>query len=342
MIKFLKRLLFSLIIFILLVEFISFFLNKFDNTEIFKTRIFTEKTNDGRMFTLKKNFNHNQSEIYEGEKKNWQIYTSEERIRVGTSKNIDTKNDIFLFLGDSVPFGWGVDYENSLPFYFQKLNQNLNVINGAIPSYSLNQAVERFFIEFKDYKNLKYVYLQIYDPAPIYALLGDKWETEDNWVTLHKYIFRENKIIDLSIPLYGELYFQKFLKKKIYRIKIKKLKQINTSQKSEFKYLKHIDDNINRIYNYLNERGVKLILTPIIVPNKSFENLDNQNKKSIILLNKTFENFAINNEGVEFFKISDKLIFDSKNFIDKCCHLSEKGASLMAKELNKLIKLIIN
>ena len=43
----------------------------------------------------------------------------------------------------------------------------------------------------------------------------------------------------------------------------------------------------------------------------------NQNKKSIILLNKTFENFAINNEGVEFFKISDKLIFDSKNFIDK-------------------------
>jgi hypothetical protein len=83
-------------------------------------------------------------------------------------------------------------------------------------------------------------------------------------------------------------------------------------------------------------------LTPIIVPNKSFENLDNQNKKSIILLNNTFENFAINNEGVEFFKISDKLIFDSKNFIDKCCHLSEKGASLMAKELNKLIKLIIN
>ena len=69
MIKFLKRLLFSLIIFILLVEFISFFLNKFDNTEIFKTRIFTEKTNDGRMFTLKKNFNHNQSEIYEGKKK---------------------------------------------------------------------------------------------------------------------------------------------------------------------------------------------------------------------------------------------------------------------------------
>ena len=269
-------------------------------------------------------------------KKNWRIYTSEERIRVGTSKKINTKNDIFLFLGDSVPFGWGVDYENSLPFYFQKLNQNLNVINGAIPSYSLNQAVERFFIEFKDYKNLKYVYLQIYDPAPIYAFLGDKWETEDNWVTLHKYIFRENKIIDLSIPLYGELHFQKFLKKKIYRIKIKKLKQIKTSQKSEFKYLKHIDDNINRIYNYLNERGIKLILTPIIVPNKSFENLDNQSKKSIILLNNTFENFAINNEGVEFFKISDKLIFDSKNFIDKCCHLSEKGASLMAKELTQI------
>ena len=101
-------------------------IQKFFNLEIStngqKLYDFTEKTNDGRMFTLKKNFNHNQSEIYEGEKKNWQIYTSEERIRVGTSKKINTKNEIFLFLGDSVPFGWGVDYENSLPFYFQKLN----------------------------------------------------------------------------------------------------------------------------------------------------------------------------------------------------------------------------
>lgn len=248
-------------------------------------------------------------------------------------------------MGDSVPFGWGVNYENSLPFYFQKLNNNLNVINGAIPSYSLNQAVERFFIEFKDYKNLKYVYLQIYDPAPIYALLGDKWETDDNWATLHKYIFRENKIIDLTIPLYGELYFQEFLKKKIYRIKIKKLKQIKTSQKSELKYLKNIDDNINRLYKYLNERGIKLILTPIIVPNKTFNNLDNQSQKAIILLNDKFENFALNNEDVEFFTISNKLIYDSKNFIDTCCHLSKNGALLMAKELNKLIKnfqIIIN
>ena len=282
MIKFLKRIIFSLLIFILFVEFISFFLNKFDNTEIFKTRIFTDKTNDGRIFTLKKNLNHTQTEINENKKNNWKIFTSDERVRIGKNKKSNDQRDTFLFLGDSVPFGWGVNYENSLPFYFEKLNKDLQVVNGAIPSYSLNQAIERFFIEFKDYKNLKYVYLQIYDPAPIYSLLGDKWETDDNWVTLHKYIFRENKIIDFTIPIYGQLYFQEFLKKKIYRIKIKKLKQIKTSQNSQAKYLNYIEDNINKLYQHLYKRDIKLVLTPIIVPKETFNNLDQQSQKSII------------------------------------------------------------
>ena len=38
-----------------------------------------------------RNFTFVDIDIYEGEKKNWQIYTSEERIRVGTSKKINTK-----------------------------------------------------------------------------------------------------------------------------------------------------------------------------------------------------------------------------------------------------------
>ena len=335
--KLLKNLSFSLIIFIFFLEFISFFLNKFDNTEIFKTRAFTEKTDDARIFTLKKDISYTQKEIYQNEERKWEIHTSKARMRIGKNYKITSNKNLFLFLGDSVPFGWGVNYENSVPFYFQKSNKNLSILNGAVPSYSLAQSVERFFIEFKNIENLEYVYLQIYGPAPIYGLLGKKWEIDDNYATLHKYIFRENNMIDIDIPLYGEPYFSQLLKKKIYRIKIKKLKQIKASKESEIKYLQHIDDNLNKLYEYLNKKKIKLILSPIAIPDSTYRGLDKQNQKSITLLNNKFKNFASNNTNVQFLDVMNKLIFNNDHFIDKCCHLSKSGASLVADEIKQLI-----
>ena len=57
----------------------------------------------------------------------------------------------------------------------EKKNVDIISINGAIPAYSLAQSVARYKIEFKNIKNLKYVYLQIYSPALQYGTLGYKW-----------------------------------------------------------------------------------------------------------------------------------------------------------------------
>ena len=56
MFKIFKNLISAIIFFIFLLEIVAYSLAKFDNTEIFNIRSFTEKTNDKRLYTLKKIF----------------------------------------------------------------------------------------------------------------------------------------------------------------------------------------------------------------------------------------------------------------------------------------------
>ena len=338
MFKIFKNLISAIIFFIFLLEIVAYSLSKFDNTEIFNIRSFTEKTNDKRLYTLKKNFFSKETELDGINKKDWEIYTSENGFRIGKNNNIKLEKDKFIFIGDSVPFGWGLNHDQTLPFFFQKMNQELTVLNGAIPSYSLNQSVERFFTEFSKIKNIKYVYLQIYAPAPIYAQLGNKWHPGDNWTTISKYIFRNYNYLNFKIPLYGEPYILSFIKKKIYRIKIKKLTQQKINSESNRKFTKFINKDLNRLNNFLKDENITLILSSINIPNDTLVSLDKQNTKSIELLNSSFLNFAKNNKNVKFFDLSNEFHQNNSNYIDKCCHLSKKGSSIMAKELNLFYK----
>ena len=328
------NLIISLFIFVFVIELISFSLNKLDNTKLFRIRVFNEITNDKRVFTLKKNISHIEKRI-ETDNKSWELYTSAKGIRVGKNHKIRNKND-FLFLGDSVPFGWGVNYENSVPSYFQNSNENFNIINGAVPSYALNQTIERFFIEFKDLDNLEYVYLQVIDPALHFSLLGDKWRPEYNWATLFKYIYKEYEFIDIKIPLYGELYFSEYLKKKIFRIKIKKIQRIKASEEAKQNYIKHIEDNLNKLQKYLNAKNVNLILSSIVVPDNIYKTLDAQHQEAIAIFNKVLKEFSLIHKDVYFFDVSKKIIFNDDFYIDEW-HLSSEGASLIADELTIFI-----
>ena len=147
-----------LVITFFLIEFISYIFLKFDSKELFNIRNYIEKTNDKRYFTFKRN--HSSEEINPYTKKNWSIISSNERLRITkyddkityylTEDNFEEK---ILFLGDSIPFGWGVNAEDSFPYILNKYNRKLSVINAALPSYSLAQAVERYKKEFKDLKN---------------------------------------------------------------------------------------------------------------------------------------------------------------------------------------------
>ncbi|MBD1158723.1 hypothetical protein IDG58_00775 [Pelagibacterales bacterium SAG-MED19] len=81
-----------------------------------------------------------------------------------------------------------------------------------------------------------------------------------------------------------------------------------------------------------------MILSPINIPKDTFDSLDKQHTKSIELLNSSFLNFAKNNKNVKFFDLPNEFHQNNLNFIDKCCHVSEKGSSIMAKELNLFYK----
>ena len=216
-----------LVIIVSLLEIISFFLLKFDHTELFSIKNYIEKTNDNRIFTLKKDYDNDELDhLYEG--RTFSIITSSERLRISKKNNLNIKDKTdkqkFLFIGDSVPFGYGLDAEESLPFYFQNYNKNLIVFNGAVPAYSIAQTVERYNKEFKDIKNIKYIYLQLLSPAPEYGIFGVDWQLNDTWANFSDQVLRPYRLVNISIPYYGDSFFLDFLRKKIYRQALKKKK----------------------------------------------------------------------------------------------------------------------
>ena len=145
MIKLKQSLIVIFIIFICL-EVVSTLLNKFSNQlEIFRVWGFSELTTNDRV-TLKKN---HETKVDD----KWMVYTDENRLRTRSiidNKNINTDIQKILFIGDSVPFGWGVSYENSIPGILENKFSKMTVLNGSIPSFSLSQSVERFEKEMID------------------------------------------------------------------------------------------------------------------------------------------------------------------------------------------------
>ena len=334
-----------LVIIVSLLEIISFFLLKFDHTELFSVKNYIEKTNDNRIFTLKKDYDNDELDhLYEG--RTFSIITSSERLRISKKNNLNIKDKTdkqkFLFIGDSVPFGYGLDAEESLPFYFQNYNKNLIVFNGAVPAYSIAQTVERYNKEFKDIKNIKYIYLQVSSPAQEYGMFGVDWQPSDSW-TFTDQVLRPYRLTNISIPYYGDSFFLDFVRKKIYRIAAKK-KKLQTFKKkhnkqSDIKFVNHLNLNLNNFYNSIKNHSTILILSPISAPKFSAKNRTVGYERAMKLLNKTFSDFSLKRSDVLYFDISSELNINSKEmFLDYAGHLSGKGAELTAKKLTEFIK----
>ena len=126
------------IIFIECLTTIALKLNTFKNfNHPFLTFSFTEITNSN-FLNLKKNISL---------KEDISIFTDINRLRVreeAFNHNLNDNSNKIIFLGDSVPFGWGVNYEDSIPGAFEKINKKFTVINAAVPSYTIKQSVDKF------------------------------------------------------------------------------------------------------------------------------------------------------------------------------------------------------
>tara|TARA_Y100000590_G_C15723861_1_gene1014458 strand:+ start:2012 stop:3106 length:1095 start_codon:yes stop_codon:yes gene_type:complete len=350
----------TIIILIFFIEIISFGLLKLNQSnnknlfiDNFQVRDFTERTNDERLITMKKNFNKKEIDsVNEVKEKTWSIFTSNFRTRISETRfasgnKIDiekTNKSKILFIGDSVPFGMGVDAESSLPFIFGNKNSKYLSINGAIPSYSLKQSVERFIIEFKKIKNLKYVYIQVYDPASQYAILGSKWNEIDNWTNRSDQVLRRygslKNLLDLKIPFYGKIYFFTVIKKLIVKIHGHKIFFSLPTEESDKRYILHIQSQLKKLLNHLETTNVKLIIAPITIPHiklmNSDENID-YHLRAVGIFNKTLKKFSKNKNVHYIDTISILKEQYEKNFIDNCCHLSGSGAELVASNLSKIL-----
>ena len=298
---------------------------------------FTELVENNRV-TLKKETDFNYKEQFF-------IYTDKNRLRsngvVSDSKinNIENEEPKILFIGDSVPFGWGVSNQDSIPGIYQKMNNKLISINGAIPSFSLSQSIERFEIEFSEIKNIKYIYLQIYDPVHQYYGFGKKWDEKMNFNNQSMILYQQNLFLFKydEIPFYGELNFLKILQKIYIRyfFQLSDIDNRETTEESDKRFVDHINRQLEKLYDQLNQDTI-LIIAPVTTPDL-VNNIYNKRVRIINLLNEQLKKF--NKENVIYFNLVNKLknYKDEELFIDNCCHLSVNGNLRAAEELSKIL-----
>ena len=267
MIKF-KQSLIIIFIAIIFTEIFSSVLIKLSNKfQVFRIWSFTEQTENGRI-TLKKNHTSNMDD-------QWTIFTDKNRFRVETSiinKEIDKGRPKILLIGDSVPFGWGVDYENSMSGFLEKKLTRMTLYNGSIPSFSLAQSVERFEKEFKDIKNIKFIYLQIIDPAIQYNYMKGNWTEDVNWSNIvyvldlkDKFLFKYDKL-----PIYGEINFLKIIQK-IYLKYFFNFKHKNfkiRDENSDRRFVNHVNNQLNKIHKLVDKETVIILSPAVLNPKK--------------------------------------------------------------------------
>lgn len=322
----LSKIIIIIILNIAILEGLSFVLVqiRYGGVEVFNVRGFTELVEDERLVTLKANA---KVEEYWGS-----IETNDLRLRVPPSVTTEelSDQDNFLFIGDSVPFGWGGEAKNSLPYILNEKVKSLAVLNGAIPSYSLQQAVSRFKHEFSNLENVQYVYLQIYDPVSQYAILGANWRESDNWTNFQN---RKNDLCSLiKVAKYSNFIF---LVNKLYKTLLgSDCGYTPSTHDSDVRLKKHIFSQI-RMLRSLTSDETKVIVAPVTPSPSGLNSLPEQYHEAYFKVNEALKD-ASKAFGLIFLDTND--ILDSQDyFVDQCCHLSRTGAEKVANELVDII-----
>ena len=292
--------------------------------ELFNYSDFTYFTDDERYVSIKPN--------YVTDTKGWKISTDKYGFRIGKQKPSQISN--IVFLGDSVPFGWGVDSEDSVPSILHEILLNkrsdVGIINAAVPAYSLDQAVQRYQIEIVNKFPSNVIILQVYDPVSQFAALGGEWDVSMNWTTWpgwHSYFTTD--LCDYSSLCY--LFRHYFGEKKVMteRLDIDDMIVMNN-----FKV------QIKKTIIAMHQASVEaemIFLLPVTVPKESWLKASNEHKAAISALNSALKEYANSSDKVLY--IDTIALFsnyaDEQVFIDRCCHLSSVGAELQAELIAK-------
>lgn len=309
-------------------------------SEVFSIRYFTKQVHDGRSVTLKKNF---LSEPRTSDLGDWVILTDANGFRIPKKQPFkgdisSSSTDKKLFIGDSVPFGWGVNASDSIPQIFQQLDTKSIILNGAVPSTSFSEAISRLEIEFRSIPSVKSVYLQTYDPAIQYGLGGSGWKEGLSWTyTAHHFVQKVNcKIVQNEFLNKNSKLV--FLVNRVYQLKSKSCKgpeMLPFTLDSDERYINHIINELKKVSQIVRTMNATLYVAPIVTrPNiKRTAIFTNRYKHTIELMNRTIEDQADNLDYV-FVPLEGTLSYD--DFIDNCCHLSKDGATKVAATILSL------
>jgi hypothetical protein len=246
-----------------------------------------------------------------------------------------------IFIGDSVPFGWGVSDRASMPSklfeYLQKANDRRCVINAAIPSYSLFQAVARFEREIWGKFKSDSVYLQIYDPVYGFAHFGAQWGPELDWSTEPAtssipYV-ASAAIVQQALRHFG------LLKGFRYDEDLKNLSPFDQPSLDRFRL--EIRKELEHLHGVLIRANVReLIVAPVTVPPSAYVQLPEVFHIAIEALNDEFRKFAQRHHNTKFLDTIGllKSYPEQDVFIDRCCHLTERGNDVVAEQIFNILR----
>ena len=289
-------------------------------------------TEDERYVTLNKNYQND-------------FNTDEYGFRTGENKPSELKSNI-VFIGDSVPFGYGVESHNSVPSILSEIlhdkGKDVNVINAAIPSYSLDQAVHRYKYEISGKFPVDVVILQIFDPASQFSRLGREWDVSINSATYTRRCRRKGILPPGSFLQYSALYYLywKYLSPHSPPLEYK-------LDPNDFEAITKYTNSINHSLDilYREAEGIKAILIlPITVPRKTRPTLPIQFGTAIKICNQVMFKYAQSKPRVYFLDTLELFDFfeDKSVFIDPICHLSPRGARLQADFIAEVLSKLKN
>lgn len=294
--------------------------------EVFSVRDFIYPVTDERFFAIKADY------VYQYPNLKWSVTFDNHGFRVGSYEYSQARENI-IFLGDSVPFGWGLDDTQTVPSQFYKLlseidNEPTGVINAAVPSYSLHQAVQKYKYELHNKFPAKYVVLQTYDPVTQFKQFGQNWHKNLNWFTRKQTATNNNPLLKYSAMSWLFEEGRNFLFSKETGVDINDREAFETFRSENIASL----DEINSL---LTEQNTGLILLPVTVPETTKKSMSLERRAIIRYLNDIFREYAATHPNVNFFDIENRLYkFDADViFLDDCCHLTNVGARLQAEFL---------
>ena len=313
-----------------------------DSPRRFNIRPFTEFTPDERGVTNRKNF------IAQTENGKW-VALDENRFRKGPNQYFHDKDNI-VFLGDSVPFGWNAGDADTVPAKFYRLMKaktswNYGVLNAAVPSYSLYQAIERYHREIEGVYPVKYLVLQVYDPVSQFIIWGNRWDEKINWTWANTRAGHQRQLAHDFLFQYSSLYH--VLSRRFWPLSAPPTVQLDLKDQAAFARFKNQNTRaLQKFLSSLQRHNTRLILLPansaIHDPLHAVETLwpaEKVKRVAMETFNDSLKEFAAQNPGAYYFDVASYFdgIAQAGNhgkkglFLDSCCHLSPDGAEKQAQ-----------